>query len=420
MENKNLGIKTKKRWSWKKQLFIGLLAVVVFLVVFAGTTLYTLFKGLGPEDPADVTWAGQKEPLPGERINILVLGVDDEVVMDGVRIARRADTMFVVSVDPLMNEASVISIPRDTRVDIPGRANPEKINHAHAYGGPSLAVETVEGFLGTPIHYYIRIDYKAFVAIIDEIGGIHIDVERDMRYEDPYQDLYIDIKKGPQILDGKTSLDYVRFRNDSKGDIGRIERQQKFIDALVDQMLSLGSLTRLPKLASHLAQYVDTNIDGSKILEMGKMAITISPENLHMTMIPGEPKDLVEYGFIVNYWIADQEATKEIVDRHLRGIDADLNSGIRVEVLNGSVDSISTHRMVSELEKQGFQVVHVGLSDEELEVTRVVNHSTDDNTGKIVARSVTHIFGETELYRSSDRSMKEEIDVTIILSKDQP
>ena len=158
----------------------------------------------------------------------MLLGVDRRADDVG-----RSDTLMVASVDMDSHKAALLSVPRDTRVAIDGHGY-DKINHAYAFGGHELSKSTVERLLGTHIAHYVIIDTKAFQRIIDALGGVDIDVDKRMHYEDPWDDnggLVIDLYPGQQHLDGAKAIQYVRYR-DGEGDIGRIGRQQKFMKAV--------------------------------------------------------------------------------------------------------------------------------------------------------------------------------------------
>ena len=160
-------------------------------------------------------------------MHVMIMGVDSRGDDVG-----RSDTLMVTAVDVDQKKAALLSIPRDTRVAIDGHGF-DKINHAYAYGGHKLTQQTVEHLLDVPIDHYIVIDIKSFERIIDAIGGVDINVEKRMHYEDPWDDdggLVIDLYPGEQHMDGKKAIQYVRYR-DGEGDIGRIGRQQKFMKA---------------------------------------------------------------------------------------------------------------------------------------------------------------------------------------------
>ncbi|MEG1346199.1 MAG: LCP family protein, partial [Acidaminococcaceae bacterium] len=177
------------------------------------------------------------------RINVLILGIDDGDSED-FEGPKRTDAMLVASFDPDHNEVALVSIPRDTRVQIPGRVGLDKINHAHAYGGVLLAKQTVANLLKIPIHYYVLLNWQGFIDVINIIGGVDMYVEDNMNYEDPYADLKIHITKGYQHLDGKLAGEYVRFRSDELGDIGRVQRQQRFLKALASEFFNLTNVIK--------------------------------------------------------------------------------------------------------------------------------------------------------------------------------
>jgi len=230
--------------------------------------------------------------------NIVVMGVDKR---DGD--VGRSDTLFVVMFDAKNNHSSLLSIPRDTMVKIP-KNGWDKINHAYAYGGHKMTEQTVEEFLGIQINNYVVIDFKGFVNIIDAIGGIDIDVEKNMYYSDPYDDdgLVIDLKKGQQHLDGKKAIEYVRYR-DEEGDIGRIKRQQKFIAAAYDKITSAQILLKVPGLVKEIMSMIKTDMSLSDMATLAKVmhAEMKADGGLTMATVPGEPAYIED----ISYWIPD-------------------------------------------------------------------------------------------------------------------
>ena len=198
-----------------------------------------------------------------DKATIMIMGVDERSDDIG-----RSDTLMVATIDPVKNETSLLSIPRDTRVAIP-RNGYDKINAAYAYGGEKLTQRTVEDFLGIRIDHYVIINIHAFQKIVDAIGGIDINVEKRMYYEDPWDDdggLIIDLRPGMQHMDGKTAVTYVRYR-DEDGDIGRVKRQQKFMRACVDAVTTPAILPRLPGIISSVIDSVKTDLSVRQMLE---------------------------------------------------------------------------------------------------------------------------------------------------------
>ena len=230
---------------------------------------------------------------------VLIMGVD--IRKDDV---GRSDTMMIATIDPRFDQATLLSIPRDTRVKIRGRGY-DKINAAFAYGGVALAESTVENFLGIDIDHYVLIDTSSFVKIIDAIGGVDIDVEKRMYYEDPWDDnggLVIDLYPGQQHMDGKTAVTYVRYR-DSEGDIGRVKRQQAFMAACMDKVTSPEIVPRIPKIVREVIDAVETDMSLRQLLELAGALKAAAANGLEADMVPGYPLYIDE----ISYWIPDVE-----------------------------------------------------------------------------------------------------------------
>ena len=230
---------------------------------------------------------------------VLIMGVDKREDDVG-----RSDTMMIATIDPRLDQATLLSIPRDTRVKISGRGY-DKINAAFAYGGVELTEATVENFLGIDIDHYVMIDTNSFVKIIDAIGGVDIDVEKRMFYEDPWDDnggLVIDLYPGQQHMDGKTAVTYVRYR-DSEGDIGRVKRQQAFMAACMDKVTSPEIIPRIPKIAREVIDAVETDMSLRQLLELAGSLKAAQQNGLETDMVPGYPLYIDD----ISYWIPDVE-----------------------------------------------------------------------------------------------------------------
>jgi LCP family protein required for cell wall assembly len=230
------------------------------------------------------------------RINILMLGEDN---VDG---AKRSDTVAFVAVDVDANNVRVLSLPRDTRVHIPGHGN-QKLNHAYAYGGVELLKATIEEFLGTTIHYYVKVDYDNFPQLVDLVGGVDMYVGKAMKYRDKSQGLVIDIPVGKQHMDGDTALKYVRFRKDALGDIGRIQRQQQFLKALLHKMYEPENMVRFTSLAQEVTNALYTDMRPSLTLQLCYFIKKLDnqPDRIFFTMLPGTPA-LIDN---LSYWVAE-------------------------------------------------------------------------------------------------------------------
>lgn len=406
----------------RRSIVIGLLAAAVlaaYTVYSVTTALWTVVQGIQTPmtEPVPV-------PRPGENINVLFLGLDAVVDSAGrvnldapLRSSRsRTDTMMLITVDPVTNEVALISIPRDSRCEIPGRGW-EKAAHAHAYGGPTLAMKTVELMLGIDVHYYVRTNYHGVEAIVNALGGVEVEVEKRMYYEDPYQDLLIDLEPGVQVLDGDKSLQYLRYRNEG-GDIARIGRQQEFVSALVDKVMSFSTVFRANALAKEAVKYIDTNMSTSEILEYGVLAARITDPQIVMETLPGRVQNVSDNGGpALSYWVLDDAGTRDIVDRLVWRIDKEANAQITVRVLNGSGLAGDAARMAERLAADGFEVVGIANAPETShETTQIISHVGDQAVSDAVARSVMRYIDEPEALR--DLVDDPPADVTVIVGRD--
>lgn len=238
-----------------------LLAGLFALAMLGALTVYRPFESRAGAVPIPGEEAGsQPAPLPGKRQTFLVMGVDKRPDDFG-----RADSMMVVSYDPASQRLAAISLARDTWVEIPGHGY-DKLNHAYAYGGEKLAVQTVRRMLNIPIDYYVVVSFQGFAQIIDALGGVEIDVEKRMVYHDPYDlsmgpdGLVIDFYPGRQKMDGMSALKYARFRADEEGDVGRMRRQQQVVKAMVRAAAQPSAITKLPQLIQALSSTLETNL----------------------------------------------------------------------------------------------------------------------------------------------------------------
>ncbi|MFP4201134.1 MAG: LCP family protein [Clostridia bacterium] len=401
---------TQNTLRWKRVL-LGLLLALLFVGLFVFTAAYTFLDGLGPgvEEEEALVAMEIPEPEPDSRIHVLILGLDDPQEKNGSGNPTRSDTMVLGTFDPLTGESNLLFIPRDTRVNIPERPYPEKINHAHAYGGVGRSIETVKEFLNIPIHYYVRVDFEAFREVIDVVGGVTIDVEKDMNYEDPTQDLHIDISAGTQRMDGETALKYVRYRGKDGSDIDRIDRQQKFLRSLLQELLKVDSVVRIPALAERVATNVDTNMKPARIVSLAKTMASVSLDDVSMEKVPGEA------GYIdgISYWIPDETAIEELVEREILGISLDDRDSPEIAVYNGGGIPGAAEDVSERIEDLGYQVVHVGqapdVGDSRYETTKVVS-GTEGISDKVFVRTLKIVLGENSevaLYRENCERLDE-------------
>ncbi|OUM93700.1 MAG: transcriptional regulator [Thermobacillus sp. ZCTH02-B1] len=227
---------------------------------------------------------------------LLLLGIDSRKGERG-----RSDALIVTVVRPRDAALLIVSIPRDTRVEIPGRKKPDKIAHAYAYGGAALAVETVEKFLGLRIDHYASINFRGFREAIDAIGGIRLPVEKDLVNDDPGHEHFV-VKAGQPFYNGEDALNYVRFREDAGGDASRARRQQIFLRAILDRASEIGEWRRIPELIDIMGNNFATDIPPDEMVRLAERMIAAGPHPVHSHTLKGAGR--MEDG--IWYFFADE------------------------------------------------------------------------------------------------------------------
>ncbi len=277
-------IKDWKHWTWKGWTAFSVSFVLVIVLAYAAYQAVGIYNALDnfeksePDsrfrDVVDETAEKPPEWEGKERVNIVLLGGDARGLDEGQ--VARSDSMLVVSVDPVTKRAHQLSILRDTYTDIPGHHR-NRINTAITLGGPPLAMKTIGELLGLEIHYFVYADFEGFKALVDSIGGVDYDVEKNMRYTDNADgNRYdIDLKKGFQHLNGDQALQYVRFRHDAMSDFTRTERQRNFLKAVVAKLQSTWNIVRMKEILDSIQPHIETNMKVADMLKLGQLGLKI-------------------------------------------------------------------------------------------------------------------------------------------------
>ena len=234
------------------------------------------------------------------QLTVMLMGSDARAGDD----ASRSDTLMIAFVDMETPSVGLLSVPRDTYVEIDG-AGMTKINHAFAYGGLPLTKRTTEDFLGIEIDRYLEVDFEGFAALVDAIGGVDINVEQDMYKPEEG----INLQAGLQHLDGEDALAYCRWRGDGTGDIGRVERQQEFLKAVAEQMMNLGTIAKLPQMMDIISDNMLTDFTTRELLSVFNTFKNANSLELYTEMVPGTG----EYINGVSYWIPDESQIESLV-----------------------------------------------------------------------------------------------------------
>ena len=247
---------------------------------------------------------------------ILILGTDINFSAETGKELQdtngRTDTIMLLRVDPVNYRVYLLSIPRDSYVNIPGHGW-AKINAANVYGGEDLLERTLEQTFNIEVDNYIKINPSAAIKLIDLLGGVDVYVENDMYYNDRAQNLHIDLKKGWHKLGGKAAQEYMRFRHDANGDIGRIGRQQGMISIVFRSLTKPSNLLKAPLAFQLATQYIQTNLPLLKIIRLANFARTLSPHDVTTFLASGESQDNTAAGSI---WLVDKRNIEGILKAH--------------------------------------------------------------------------------------------------------
>jgi polyisoprenyl-teichoic acid--peptidoglycan teichoic acid transferase len=274
--------KSKKKKRGRKVILV-LLLLIFSLLGYAGFQFYSGYKMAGDDKlQEDYTFNGVKDK--DGKVNVLLLGVDSRGEEKS-----RTDTMMLAQIDPKTNETKLVSFMRDIYVEIPGYQN-YKLNTAFYLGGPELLRKTIKHNFDIDIQYFMVVDFKGFEQSVDVLApdGIEMDVEKAMS-----ENIGVSLQPGVQNLNGKELLGYARFRADAEGDFGRVERQQKVINALKDEVLSIGGVTKLPKMAGSIQPYIQTNMSKLDQISIAKDILLSNSSDMDKLTIPVEGS----YGF---------------------------------------------------------------------------------------------------------------------------
>ena len=347
-------------------------------LIIAGVAVLLLVYGLAFLLVASLSQAlvldGFLSLMPQEKmkgVNILAFGIDD------TKRTKRSDALIVVHLDKEKNRIGVLSIPRDTRANVEGHGI-TKLNHAYAYGGTGLLVQSVSEFLNIPIHHHIKIDSNGIEKFIDQLGGISLDVEKNLYYVDQAGDLYIDIKEGEQTLSGKQAVAFLRFRQDNEGDIGRVRRHREFLHAVSEKLFNPVGLLKLPAVVKQIANFIQTDISKRQMIGLASQFYdAFKADNMVKGTVPGAVATING----VSYWRPDFIALDRTIDTTLFGFET--NKTV-TQTLDTPDESAQTHnrRRVTLREVKRVTQQDAIIAQKEVDTLPVLNVEILNGNGK--------------------------------------
>jgi LCP family protein required for cell wall assembly len=297
-------------------------------------------------------------------LNLLVMGIDS---VPGARnngaasFGGSTDTLLLSRFDPTDNSLRMLSIPRDSQVEIPGLGY-SKINQANVQGGPALASRVVSKTLNNvPIDRYVRFTLEAFRELVDLVGGVEVFVPEKMSYQDLTQNLEINLEPGWQTLNGEQAEQFIRFRSEPSGDPGRIQRQQILLKALQQRLYTPAMVSKLPQIVRILQQYIDTNLSLDEMFALANFGQGLEREQIKMVLLPGS---LSQPGDSNSDWIISRSARDRLMQDYF-AVSSDYQpirrspNQVRIAIQNATDEPGITNRIVEYLAQQNFHNIYI-------------------------------------------------------------
>ena len=425
--------KDKKRKKKHRVLKAILTFLVIFLVLLGGFVSYsTLKNGWGWQGLLATMMGHNQETVEDlDEFKILLMGVSEDIS------SKLTDTIMVASYNPKTQQAALLSIPRDTFVG-KSKANAnsyDKINALYQTG-PENTLKAVNEITGLDIKYYAVINNNALIEVVDAIGGVEFNVPIDMKYDDPTQDLHINLKAGVQKLDGAKAEQLLRFRHNNDGssydseygdnDIGRMKTQREFMTTVAKQTIQLKNVMKIGELLDIVYDNLETNTKLSDVKDYLPYAIEFNTDNIKTDSLPGEVTMLNKLSFF-EY---DEEETQELIQEMFYSTETTTedeqteNTGttnvtttqasqIKIELLNGSGNSRKLTNATNLLKQKGYNVYKTGTT-KTTPTTTIINNTDVDSQ---ITTNIKELL-EIGTISSTATSSKSTANVTIIIGED--
>lgn len=438
--------KTKAKKSTGKKILIGIL--IVLLLGIAWFTYRTYKNGWGLSGMlATVVGHDENTKKNLSEIKVLILGVSTDLD------SQLTDTIMVASYNPNTQKANLLSIPRDsyTGKNTAKATASLKINALYNIEKtPEKTLKAVNEITGLDIKYYVIVKTEALIQLVDAIGGVEFNVPIDMKYDDPTQDLHIDLKAGTQKLDGEKAEQVLRFRHsnpDKNGvmstypseygndDFGRMRTQRDFISALLKQTLKPGNIFKLGEILEIAHKNVETNLELPYIKDYIPYAVEFNTDNLQTATLPGTTPDMKDTNnvsiFVINKKLSTEliqsmfyvDSTEETEDNTItNSLNTTSNSisstttvkddELKIELINGSGNTSKLEEAKTKLEEAGFTVKKTGKTST-ISKTVITNkkNATDEQL-----KNIKQVLNAGSI--STNKQASSQVDITIVIGED--
>ena len=431
--------KTKK----KKRVFLRIIVLLILAaIVFFAARFAIKMRENGSGLQGFLTTALGQDPLQEvDKMTVLLIGESDGLT----------DTLILCSYDPMNNTANMLSIPRDTFTGNNKNAATAnyKINAAYNIGNknPQKTVDAVSKVTGVEIPYYILVDTKAVVKLVDTLGGVTFNVPMDMKYDDSSQKLYINLKKGEQVIYGKEAEWLLRFRHNNNGstypeeygqeDIGRMRTQREFIQAAITQAIKPQNIIKIPQFLDIAFENVKTNIPLDSMKPYIPHMSNFKTENIRSEMLPGGselcngvwlyihnktqtqalvnelfPKEIEETEDVGNTTNSTTNtSSSNTAKTNTTNSTTNKNSQIKIEILNGTSNKEALSKLTDKLKSAGYTVSKTGNTSNTSKTTIINRKSVADT-------AIADIKGIVEVGNISAGTDNANVNVTIIIGND--
>ena len=440
--------KTKAKKSTGKKILIGIL--IVLLLGIAWFTYRTYKNGWGLSGMlATVVGHDENTKKNLSEIKVLILGVSTDLD------SELTDTIMVASYNPNTQKANLLSIPRDsyTGKNTAKATASLKINALYNIEKtPEKTLKAVNEITGLDIKYYVIVKTEALIQLVDAIGGVEFNVPIDMKYDDPTQDLHIDLKAGTQKLDGEKAEQVLRFRHSNpdkitgqmstypseygNDDFGRMRTQRDFISALLKQTLKPGNIFKLGEILEIAHKNVETNLELSYIKDYIPYAVEFNTDNLQTATLPGTTPDMKDTNnvsiFVINKKLSTEliqsmfyiDSTEETEDNTItNNINTSSNSisstttvkddELKIELINGSGNTSKLEEAKTKLEEAGFKVNKTGKQQKTISKTLITNKK---NATEEQLKNMKKALSAGSI--STNKQASSQVDVTIVIGED--
>lgn len=416
-------IEAKKRKRRRKRIVASIVTIILISIFASVIYAYSFISGL----KTNKLGTGIPPASSSDPINILVLGMDvGDTDNQANKSIRRSDTIMVFNYNPNTKKAHLVSIPRDTMIEVDAYLDTGeyqrywKINSAYALGGEEEVITHVESLLDISINYIVEVDYNAFRSVVDALGGVDMTIEQDMYYDDEGQNLHINFTAGETVhLDGQKAEEFFRWRQNNdgtglaNGDLDRIKNQQLFMSKLLDKALSPSIVFKVPNILKAISDNVDTNIPANKLISLGMKVLRLNSSDIVMTTLQGEPEKIYGQDFLVAYKDDNRDlinALSSDSQSSAENITSINRENLKVLVLNGTkIDGLaSTAR--DKLQSLGYSNIEVGNTTA---VSKSVIQTDNKDLRELLKSDI-----DIEKFEKISKSEYKDYDVVILLGED--